>query len=69
VDFTEWLTVPQTARWLGVNITTAYAAIKRGRIEVLETPLGLLCNRASVDAYDSTRRSVRHRGERLVVAS
>jgi excisionase family DNA binding protein len=65
VDFTDRLTVPQAAKRLGVYDSTVYVAIRRGRIEIIETPLGLLCNLASVEAYAVSRRRRRHRGERL----
>jgi excisionase family DNA binding protein len=69
VDFSNWLTVPQAAKRLGVNVTTVYVAIRRGRIAVTQTPLGVLCSVQSVDDYDRTRRRIRHRGEHLVAAS
>jgi excisionase family DNA binding protein len=69
VDFSDWETVPEAAKRLGVNVTTVYVAIRRGRIAIAETPLGILCSRASVDDYDRTRRRIRHRGEHLVAAS
>jgi excisionase family DNA binding protein len=65
VDFSNWVTVAQAARQLGVNDSTVYVAIRRGRIDAIETPLGLLCNRASVDAYAVSRRRRLNRGERL----
>jgi excisionase family DNA binding protein len=68
MDFSEWVTAQQAAEQLGVYVTTVYVAIRRGRIEVTATPLGLLCSRASVAAYDKSRRRRRHRGERLTAA-
>ncbi|MGZ3600718.1 MAG: helix-turn-helix domain-containing protein [Ktedonobacterales bacterium] len=65
MDIRAWLTVPQAAKHLGVNNTSVYRAIERGRIEVVETPLGLLCNPVSVATYAQTRRTVRHVGEKV----
>jgi excisionase family DNA binding protein len=67
VDFSDYLTVPQAALRLGINVTTVYVAIKRGRIAVIQTPLGVLCTRASVEAYANTRRRIRPKGERVQI--
>jgi excisionase family DNA binding protein len=67
VDFSNWETVPEAAKRLGVNVTTVYVAIRRGRIAVTQTPLGVLCSVQSVDDYDRTRRRIRHRGEKVTV--
>jgi len=65
VDILTWWTVPQTARWLGVSTGTTYIAIARGRLQVVETPLGVLVDPASAKEYARTRRPVRHKGDKV----
>jgi excisionase family DNA binding protein len=67
MEILSWLTVPQAAQRLGVTKVTAYSAIAAGRLDVVKTPLGLLVDPKSVDAYARVRCAARHKSERQVV--
>jgi excisionase family DNA binding protein len=69
VEILHWLTVPTAAKRLGISNMSTYRAIEAGRIRVVETPLGILVDPASVEQYARTRRPVHRKGERLVAAS
>src|SRR5258706_14605179 len=68
VEILSWWTVPQAASRLGIAPVSAYRAIAFGRLRVVETPLGVLVDPASVEENARTRRPVRHKGERVAVA-
>jgi len=68
VDILQWWTVPTAAKRLGISAVSTYRAIAFGRLRVVETPLGVLVDPASVEEYARTRRPVRHKGERVAVA-
>jgi len=68
VEILEWLTVPQAAHRLGVTKVTAYHAIAAGRLDVVKTPLGLLVDPKSVDAYARVRNVARRKGEKVAVS-
>ena len=65
MDLLTWLTVPQAATRLDISPTSAYRAIASRRLRVVQTPLGVLVDPASVEDYARTRRPVRHKGERV----
>jgi excisionase family DNA binding protein len=68
VDILLWLTVPTAAKRLGISNVSTYRAIGSGRLRVVETPLGVLVDPASVEEYARTRRPVRHKGEKVAAA-
>ncbi len=68
MDYLQWWTVPTAARRLGISAVSTYRAIAFGRLHVVETPLGVLVDPASVAEYARTRRPVRHKGERVAAA-
>jgi excisionase family DNA binding protein len=69
VEILSWLTASQTARYLGISTPSVYRAIAFRRLRVVETPLGVLIDPASVAEYTRTRRPVRHKGKRVKEAA
>jgi excisionase family DNA binding protein len=69
MEILSWLTAPQAAKRLGVSVFTVYRALDNGRIEFVQTPLGVLVKPASVEDYARTRRPVRRKGERVQVSA
>jgi excisionase family DNA binding protein len=65
MELVSWYTVRQAAQHLGIARLTAYQLIKAGRLRVVETPLGLLVDPASVAHYAATRRPVRLKGQKV----
>ncbi len=54
----RYLTIPEAAKFVGVNVKTMRKHVREGRIESVETPLGIKLTKEALLAYAPQRTSI-----------